>query len=109
MFLDGMARYAPALQPPSDSMALRAYIAADLMLRGLEAVGPCPTREAFITALRNVDNYDGTGLLPKPLDLSESFGKPNTCYIFVRVDPTGARFETVKPAPLCGKQVPPPQ
>jgi ABC-type branched-subunit amino acid transport system substrate-binding protein len=109
MFLDGMARYAPALQPPSDSMALRAYIATDLMLRGLDAAGPCPTREAFITALRNVDDYDGTGLLPNKLDLSESFGKPNTCYIFVRVDPTGTRFETVKPAPLCGKQVPPPQ
>ncbi len=109
MFLDGMAQYAPALQPPSDSMALRAYIAADLMVRGLEAAGPCPTREAFIARLREVDDYDGTGLLPKKLDLSESFGKPNTCYIFVRVDPSGSRFETVEPAPLCGKQVPPQQ
>jgi ABC-type branched-subunit amino acid transport system substrate-binding protein len=106
MFLDGMAKFAPALQPPSDSMALRAYIAADLMVRGLEEAGPCPTREAFIAKLRDVDDFDGTGLLPNKLDLSASFGKPNTCYIFVRVDPAGRRFETVPPAPLCGNVVP---
>ncbi len=106
IFLDGMARYAPALQPPSDSMAIRAYIAADLMVRGLEEVGPCPTRDSFIAKLREVDDFVGTGLLPNKLNMSESFGRPNACYIFVRVDPTGSRFETMKPAPLCGKLVP---
>jgi ABC-type branched-subunit amino acid transport system substrate-binding protein len=109
MFLDGMARYAPAVQPPSDSMALRAYIATDLVVRGLEEVGTCPTRESFIRALRAVKDFDGTGLLPNKLDLAKSFGKPNTCYIFVRVDPSGTRFETVEPAPLCGREVPVPK
>jgi hypothetical protein len=41
--------------------------------------------------------------------MSESYGKPNTCYNFVRVDPTGSRFELMKPAPLCGKVVPAPK
>jgi ABC-type branched-subunit amino acid transport system substrate-binding protein len=109
MFLSGMARYAPAVQPPSDSMALRSYIAADLMVRGLEEAGPCPTREGFIAALRAVDDFDGTGLLPRKLNLTKSFGRPNTCYIFVRVDPSGSRFEKGEPAPLCGNEVHPPR
>jgi ABC-type branched-subunit amino acid transport system substrate-binding protein len=108
MLLDGMARYAPAIQSRSDSMALRAYIAADLMIRGLKEAGQCPTRESFITALRNVSSYDGAGLLPRPLDMSDSFGKPTTCYVFMRVDPSGSKFDTVEPAPLCGDPVAPP-
>jgi ABC-type branched-subunit amino acid transport system substrate-binding protein len=101
-FLDAMVRYAPSVQPAKDQMAIRAYIAADLVLRGLEEAGPCPTREAFIEKLRQVKDFTGAGLLPHKLDMKETFGVPSTCYFFVRVDDSGTRFEAVEPAPLCG-------
>ena len=42
------------------------YIAADLMILGLEHAGTNPTRQAFITNLRKVTNYTAGGLLPTP-------------------------------------------
>jgi branched-chain amino acid transport system substrate-binding protein len=49
------------------------------MVKGLEVAGKNPTRQSFITNLRNVTGYDAEGLLPNAIDLSlANFGKaPN--------------------------------
>jgi ABC-type branched-subunit amino acid transport system substrate-binding protein len=102
-FLAAMATYAPGLQPARSEIAMDGWINTDLLLRGLEAAGPCPTRAGYIKALRAVHNYDAGGLLPKPLDLTTSFGKASRCYVIVRIAPTGDRWTVDRPIPLCGR------
>lgn len=101
-YRDAMARYAPELQPPEQEAALGTYITTDLLLRGLEEAGPCPTREAFIANLRAVDDFDGGGLMAGSVDLEAGFGQPSRCYTFVRVNPAGSAFEAVTDTPVCG-------
>lgn len=105
-FRGAMARYAPQLQPSEQQFALFGYIAVDIFVRGFEAAGPCPTREAFIKALRSVTNYDAGGLI-SPIDFEASFGQPTTCYAFVRVNDAGTGFEVVEKH-LCGSALPDP-
>ncbi|ONH32496.1 hypothetical protein BL253_05380 [Pseudofrankia asymbiotica] len=88
-----MADFAPELDDPDQEVAVASYISADLFLRGLEAAGSCPTRQAFITDLRKVTDYDAGGLVPGTVDLSQNRGKPNTCYAFVRVNATATGFD----------------
>ena len=40
------------------------YLAADLMIKGLELAGRNPTRAAFTRNLRKVKSYDAGGILP---------------------------------------------
>jgi ABC-type branched-subunit amino acid transport system substrate-binding protein len=93
---NAMAQYAPELHEPDQEVAVASYIDADLFLKGLEVAGSCPTRESYIKNLRAVKNYDGGGLVPGTIDLSDNRGKPSTCYAFVRVNPTATAFEVVK-------------
>jgi ABC-type branched-subunit amino acid transport system substrate-binding protein len=65
------------------------WLSADLMIRGLQVAGQNPTRSSFISALHNVTNWNGGGLLPTNVDLSLSgFGKfaPTSCAYFVRLE-----------------------
>ncbi|MBL7487555.1 ABC transporter substrate-binding protein [Frankia sp. AgB1.9] len=107
-----MAAYAPELVQPDDTVALTGYVTADLFLRGLEAAGPCPTRAAFIQALRAVTDYRGTGLLPGPVDLRKEAGGSQTCYYFVQVNRSGTGFDAVRQndgpgdGQWCGKELP---
>ncbi|MBL7500453.1 ABC transporter substrate-binding protein [Frankia sp. CNm7] len=91
-----MATYAPELADPNVETALASYVAADEMLAGLELAGPCPTRDAFITNLRNVKDFDGGGLIA-PTDLSNPTA-PASCFNFVKADPAGSTFQPVPPA-----------
>jgi branched-chain amino acid transport system substrate-binding protein len=53
------------------------YLAADLLIAGLEAAGKNPTRQSFIDGLRAIGEWDGAGLACQPIDISlENFGKP---------------------------------
>ena len=104
-FRAAMIEFAPQVQPPTNGGALSGWIVADMMLRGLEEAGECPTRQRFIEALRSVTDYDANGLLPAPLDLTRSLGQMTNCFTFVKVSADGARFEVVQPAPLCGSQL----
>ena len=61
-FANGMK--AAGLNPYS-SAAPQGYLGADLLIRGLQEAGQCPTRAVFIDKLRNVTNYDGNGLVPE--------------------------------------------
>jgi len=82
------------------------YTQADLMIKGLEVAGKNPTRQSFITNLRNVKGYTANGLLPNAIDLSKKdFGTaPKTeCSWYAKV--VGSGFQTVPASgkPVCGK------
>jgi branched-chain amino acid transport system substrate-binding protein len=52
------------------------YLAAELLIAGLEAAGKNPTRQSFIDGLRGIGTWDGAGLTCQPIDISlENFGK----------------------------------
>jgi branched-chain amino acid transport system substrate-binding protein len=98
-YLAAMSAYAPQAQVPEGLLSLTGWIAADLFITGMKAAGPCPTRASFTAALRGLHSYSADGLVRPPADLS-NYRKSGTCYTFVRVDPTGARYD-VQPQPAC--------
>jgi ABC-type branched-subunit amino acid transport system substrate-binding protein len=52
------------------------YITCELMILGLQHAGKTPTREGFVTGLRNLGSYDQAGLGCGPIDFSaEHYGK----------------------------------
>jgi ABC-type branched-subunit amino acid transport system substrate-binding protein len=104
-FLAAMARYAPEIPQARQQAALSGWISADLMLRGLQAAGDCPTRAGLIETLRSVRDYTADGLLTEPVDFQADFGKLNPCLSFVQVAPDGKRFVPVTPLPTCGKDI----
>jgi hypothetical protein len=73
------------------------------MIKGLQVAGQNPTRDSFITNLRNVTSRDAEGLLPDNLSFSLSqFGKapPSECAYFPKLE--GSSFV---PVPADGKPV----
>lgn len=94
-YQDAMTRFAPESGNSDEQFAMFTYINTDLFLRGLELAGPCPTREGFIKALRDVSSYDAGGLIA-PIDLRDYSGKPLSCYAFVQVATNGAAFEVTR-------------
>jgi ABC-type branched-subunit amino acid transport system substrate-binding protein len=100
-FLSAMTEYAPQVADPRQEFALRAYVDADLYIRGLQLAGPCPTRAGFLRALHSLSAYDADGLV-QPFDLRMG-ARQATCLSLVRVDPTGSSFEVVNTR-ICGPQ-----
>lgn len=90
-----MNQYSPQTILPEQQFAMFTYINTDLFLRGLELAGPCPTRQGFISALRNLSDYDAGGLI-EPVNLSTNIGKSSNCNAFVQVDPTGREFRVTR-------------
>lgn len=103
-YLDAMARFAPQIQPPQNQLALNGWLAADLMIRGLEEAGPCLTRRTFITKLRAVRDYDGDGLVSPPVAFS-NHRDPIRCLFIVRVSADGRQYEPQGSEPACGQIV----
>ncbi|MGF7236381.1 MAG: ABC transporter substrate-binding protein, partial [Frankia sp.] len=101
-FFSAMAQSSPQIQPPKNMYAVDGWIAADLMIRGLQGAGDCPTREAFISALRKVDSYDAGGLLRPALNLA-AFRQPNECLNLVKVNAAGGAFQPQGAGPVCGR------
>lgn len=62
---------------PYVSAAPQGYLGADLLIKGLKVAGQCPTRETFISNLRNVTNYDGHGLLAEKISFKGPGLVPN--------------------------------
>jgi len=91
-----MTTYAPELAEPDQEAALLSYVAADELLHGIDLAGACPTRDAFITKMRQVTDYDADGLIA-PSNLSTPTA-PATCFTFIKADAAGAKFEPVPPA-----------
>ncbi|MEU4245330.1 ABC transporter substrate-binding protein [Actinoplanes sp. NPDC026619] len=64
------------------------YLAADLMIAGLEKAGTDPTGESLISGLRTVTSYDADGVLPAPISFAaDQFGKSLSapCNYFVQL------------------------
>lgn len=86
------------------------YIAADLMIFGLQQAGTNPTRSSFITNLRQVTNYTANGMEAAPMNISTIFGTsvtgtgPNGCVYFLQVKSGG--FVLAQPQPVCGTVLP---
>ncbi len=104
-FLAAMTRFSPQQEQPANEIALTGWIDTDIMLRGLQAAGRCPTRQSFITNMRNVTGYTAGGLLPQPVDMKSTFGKLTVCYSFLQISSNGKRFVPVGPRSLCGTPV----
>ncbi|MCK9875893.1 ABC transporter substrate-binding protein [Frankia sp. AgPm24] len=96
-------RYAPELEDSGQQVALAGYVSADLLVRGLQAAGPCPTRQSFITGLRAVKGYTAGGLAPS-IDFEADFGRTPTCYPFISVNAFGNGLVT-KSASFCGERI----
>ncbi len=85
------------------------YLAADLMIKGLEVAGTNPTRASFITNLRKVGSYNAGGILPSSITF-RGFGTPAmvpkvACGYEVQL--LGAQFHVLNGGkPLCGHYVP---
>ena len=97
-----VAQYAPQLVDPDQTVTLVSYVSADMLVRGLEAAGPCLTRKSFIDGLRAVKDYNAGGLV-STTDFA-NYGRINECYAFVRVNAAGNGFEMVNPN-YCGTRL----
>jgi branched-chain amino acid transport system substrate-binding protein len=95
-FLQAMAKYAPEVSPPSQDSAVDGWISADLMIRGLQAAGQCPTRDTFISGLRGVTSYDNAGMAPGPENLATNYHSVSLCYAIVQYDNSGTKFDAVR-------------
>ncbi|WP_322767509.1 ABC transporter substrate-binding protein, partial [Frankia sp. Cr1] len=104
-YLAAMARYAPHIQPADQNTAVQGWILADLLINGLRASGPCPTRTGFMIGLRSLADYTAKGLLASRIDLYRNAGgETNRCLVFLQVTPAG--FVAQQPVPRCGSQLP---
>lgn len=104
-FLAAMVQYSPQMQPPNQQTAISGWVAADMFIRGLREAGSCPTRAGFIRGLRGVHDYDGGGLLPRPVDFSTNLGRLNTCFEFARISDDGRRYIPLQPSLRCGNRL----
>jgi len=83
---------------------VNAWLSADLFVQGLSVAGGCPTRQSFITNLRQVHAYTANGLLA-PIDEATALHQGTDCFYHVVV--RGAAFVPVEQSghPYCGKIV----
>jgi len=104
-FLSAMALYAPEQKHAASEVALAGWVDTDLMLRGIQAAGRCPTRASFTRNLRVVPDYSADGLLPRPVDLRTVADKVTPCFYFLTISGDGKRLVPAGNSPLCGRSV----
>ncbi len=75
--LANLAKYDPSFHAGDlpDFGTWGSYIATDLMIKGLQLAGQNPTRQSFISHLRQVSAYNAGGVLPSPTSFT-NFGTP---------------------------------
>ena len=85
------------------------YLAADLMVKGLQVAGQNPTRQSFINNLRQVTDYTANGILPGATSFA-NFGTPqmipqSTCQQFVQL--VNGTFVSANPngKPVCAPPI----
>jgi branched-chain amino acid transport system substrate-binding protein len=80
------------------------WLSGEIFIQGLKEAGVgCPTRKAFITNLRLVDDYDGGGAFD-PTDLSADYGSEFRCVYYVQVQ--DAKFvPQYDGKPFCGEPI----
>ncbi|THJ75462.1 branched-chain amino acid ABC transporter substrate-binding protein [Candidatus Frankia alpina] len=104
-YLDAMARYSPQTDDAEQEFGLIGYINTDLFLRGLQAAGPCPTRQSFLAGMRTLTRYDAGGLI-QPTNAGATRGRQSTCFALMQVNPSGSAFGVAQDN-LCGRALGP--
>ncbi len=84
--------------------ATGAYLAAVLMVKGLQEAGQNPTRQSFISNMRTVTNWDANGLLASPVAFNmPGTSQPTRCSYYVQVKGNTFVSNTVNGGkPICG-------
>jgi branched-chain amino acid transport system substrate-binding protein len=83
---------------------VNSWISADLFVKGLSVAGGCPTRDSFISNLRQVKGYDGGGLI-QPYDEANALNTADGCFYHEVIQ--GKAFVPVEQPgqPYCGKPI----
>ncbi|MGE0878684.1 MAG: ABC transporter substrate-binding protein [Acidimicrobiia bacterium] len=106
-FQDALKKYANYTGVP-DFGWYQGWISTDLMIQGLKAAGPNPTRDSLQKGLNSIKDYDANGLLASKTDYTPAgYGKQpeQSCGYYVKV--TGGKY-VPDPAPngiSCGKKI----
>jgi len=78
-----------------------AWLGCDLLIKGIQAAGPNPTRAGVVKALRGIKSYNGNGLLPVNINYSTVFGHDlPQCAWVLRAEKSG--FVPISSKPICG-------
>ena len=83
------------------------YLAADLLIKGLQAAGKNPTRDGYITATKGLNTWDAAGLGCQPVDVSaQGFGTaPKTvCSWYLQIK--NGKFVPYNKTPIKGTLIP---
>ncbi len=88
-----------------DWAVYESWLGADLMIKGLELDGPNPTSTGIITKLRKITDYNGGGLLPKPIDYATVQHKPGQACVYV-LEAVKSGFKVLTPKAICGTVIP---
>jgi len=97
-YLEGLKKVAPG--KPRGIQSMLGWLGAEAFIKGLEVAGKNPTRESFISNLRQVHNYDAGGL-EAPFDYSTVQKSTENCYYFVTVH--NGKFVPDGKKAKCGK------
>jgi branched-chain amino acid transport system substrate-binding protein len=105
--VNAMRKYAPSIKGIPTLGEWGSYWSADVMIKGLEVAGQNPTRQSFITNMRQVAGYDGNGLYSPGTLSFTGFGTvamfpPQTCSDYVQLK--NGEYVTVAKN-VCGKLV----
>jgi branched-chain amino acid transport system substrate-binding protein len=110
----GLKEYAhsnsPYLTQLPDYILEQGWMSADLLIQGLKAAGPNPTRSGVIHALANMTAYTAGGLEPQPINFKvdrsqgEASMGPGDCAFFLQLK--GKAFVPVSTKPQCGQEIP---
>jgi len=90
------------------------YLAADLMIKGLEMAGQNPTRQTFINNLRQVTSYDAGGILSTQTTFA-NFGTKamlpqQSCQYIIQLEQSPAQYVVSNGGkPVCGQLIPVPK
>ena len=81
--------------------------AADLFIKGLQVAGQNPTRQSFISQLRQVRDWDANGLRPSAASFSP-FGQapPQFCLAYLTVENSQFHNYPSDGKPFCGSLIP---
>ncbi len=84
------------------------YLAADLMIKGLQLAGTNPTPQTFISNLRQLTSYDAGGILSSPTTMAgfgtDAIVPQRICMYYLQLQ--GANYVALNGgAPICGQRI----
>jgi branched-chain amino acid transport system substrate-binding protein len=107
--LNALKQYDPAYKGGIPDFGLAgAYLAADLIVKGLQMAGPNPTPKSFITNLRTLSSYDAGGILSSPTSFA-GFGTSaivpqKICMYYLQLQ--GTKYVALNSGqPICGQRI----